>query len=228
MAQEKSERSGCLFTIINIIRSAFPKEPEILPYRKRDDFLSPAEKSFYHVLVSALSDEAVICPKIRLGDIFFVNTRENRISHINRISSKHVDFLICEPDSMNPIAGVELDDSSHARSNREARDEFVERAFAAAELPLIRFTAKRHYYPEELVSQIRPMLNKAPDQPPPTSESGHIRIEPTEVDFTGEPICPKCGIKMVLRTAKSGQHRGKQFYGCPNFPKCRETFAYNK
>jgi predicted RNA-binding Zn-ribbon protein involved in translation (DUF1610 family) len=35
------------------------------------------------------------------------------------------------------------------------------------------------------------------------------------------PICPKCGAKLVLRTAKKGANIGNQFYGCSNFPKCR-------
>ncbi len=36
-----------------------------------------------------------------------------------------------------------------------------------------------------------------------------------------EKICPRCGGKLVLRTAHRGDHAGKQFYGCSNFPKCR-------
>lgn len=34
-------------------------------------------------------------------------------------------------------------------------------------------------------------------------------------------ICPKCGGKLVLRTAAKGTNTGKQFFGCTNFPKCR-------
>lgn len=37
----------------------------------------------------------------------------------------------------------------------------------------------------------------------------------------GKKICPKCGAEVVLRTAKKGEHKGEQFYGCSNFPKCR-------
>jgi hypothetical protein len=33
-------------------------------------------------------------------------------------------------------------------------------------------------------------------------------------------VCPKCGGRMVSRTAKNS---GKQFLGCANFPKCRHT-----
>lgn len=36
-------------------------------------------------------------------------------------------------------------------------------------------------------------------------------------------ICPSCGNKLILRTAKKGVNIGKNFYGCSNFPKCRYT-----
>ena len=35
-----------------------------------------------------------------------------------------------------------------------------------------------------------------------------------------EPFCPKCGSKMVLRTAKKGSHSGQKFWGCSKFPNC--------
>ena len=34
-------------------------------------------------------------------------------------------------------------------------------------------------------------------------------------------ICPYCGGKLVLRTAKQGPYAGNQFYGCSNYPKCK-------
>lgn len=34
-------------------------------------------------------------------------------------------------------------------------------------------------------------------------------------------ICSKCGCEMVLRTAKTGENAGKQFWGCSGFPRCR-------
>lgn len=35
-----------------------------------------------------------------------------------------------------------------------------------------------------------------------------------------ERVCPRCGGKLVLRTAKKGDHVGEQFWGCSNHPKC--------
>ena len=40
------------------------------------------------------------------------------------------------------------------------------------------------------------------------------------------PLCPKCEIPMDLRLAKKGRNAGKEFWGCTNFPKCRETLPY--
>ncbi len=40
---------------------------------------------------------------------------------------------------------------------------------------------------------------------------------------TGEPACPKCGSRMVMRTAKKGENAGASFWGCPQYPACRGT-----
>lgn len=34
-------------------------------------------------------------------------------------------------------------------------------------------------------------------------------------------VCPKCGGKLILRTAAKGPNAGKRFYGCSNYPRCR-------
>lgn len=40
-------------------------------------------------------------------------------------------------------------------------------------------------------------------------------------DGTTEERCPRCGGRLVLRTAAKGSRQGKQFLGCSNYPKCR-------
>ncbi len=51
-------------------------------------------------------------------------------------------------------------------------------------------------------------------------------VEPPDLPSTGAgsgqaPFCPKCGQRMVLRTAENGANKGKRFWGCVNYPKCR-------
>jgi restriction system protein len=41
--------------------------------------------------------------------------------------------------------------------------------------------------------------------------------------FGKAPFCPKCGSKMVLRTAKRGTHAGESFWGCPTYPEYNGT-----
>jgi predicted RNA-binding Zn-ribbon protein involved in translation (DUF1610 family) len=36
-------------------------------------------------------------------------------------------------------------------------------------------------------------------------------------------VCPKCGSKLVERTAKKGPNAGSAFLGCEDFPQCRFT-----
>ena len=41
--------------------------------------------------------------------------------------------------------------------------------------------------------------------------------------YDNPAVCPWCGGKLIVRTAKKGANIGKQFYGCSNYPKCRYT-----
>jgi ssDNA-binding Zn-finger/Zn-ribbon topoisomerase 1 len=61
------------------------------------------------------------------------------------------------------------------------------------------------------LTAVTPSPPKAKSPPPQSSQA----VEP--------PICPKCGVTMVVRTAGRGTRKGSQFYGCPNFPRCREA-----
>jgi hypothetical protein len=85
------------------------------------------------------------CPKVGLGNLFYVKRDDysKYQTYTNRVDRKHVDFLLCDPRTMRPLDGLELDDRSHQRSDRQQRDEFVESVFTAARLPLVRIPANR-------------------------------------------------------------------------------------
>lgn len=212
-----TERPGCLASFLRWLGIA-GREPGAMPYHVRADFLSPAELSFYHVLRLDAGDWAVVCPKVGLGEIFFARTgqyRQNR-TWMNRIDQKHVDFLLCDPKTMQPLLGVELDDASHRRPDRQKRDMFVERAFAAARLPLTRVAVQAKYDARELSAYLREKVATAAT--PSTAEVRPMAGPPAGGEV---PLCPNCGSPMVVRLAKEGAHRGERFWGCPRFPKCR-------
>ena len=37
------------------------------------------------------------------------------------------------------------------------------------------------------------------------------------------PVCPRCGSQMIRRTAGRGKNKGKDFWSCSTFPRCRGT-----
>lgn len=211
-----NEKSGCLSVIFPFLkRSQKETISKVLPYRLRDDFLSSAEFSFYKVLFSLVGTRLTIQSKVRLADVFFVARPNENVAYFNRIAQKHLDFLVCDSVTMKPLFGVELDDSSHKRNDRQERDEFVESVCKVAGLPLLRLPVQREYNSREIAAQIAPFV----------SEKISVSVPPQpEVNkqVSSVPVCPKCGIPMVLRTVAQGEHKGKQFYGCQNYPRCRE------
>lgn len=196
-----------------------------LPYALRDDFLSPAELSFYKVLQQAVGDKAVICTKVALKDLFFVTAgdRNEKTMFTNYIARKHVDFVLCTKETIKPICGIELDDSSHQRKDRVKRDSFVEKVFDTAKLPLIRYRNKWTYTLEEIIEKLTPILDTYEGRI--KADSDESLIDNTGLDVTQDkiPICKKCGIPMVLRMSSRGSNKGQSFYGCSNYPQCRET-----
>src|ERR1041384_4700228 len=95
-----------------------------LPYQLREHFLSPAELNFYDVLREVVGSRATLRTKVRLSDLFLVKKDDpsrHRI-YTNKIDRKHIDFLVCDSATMRPLVGIELDDKSHQRADRQERD----------------------------------------------------------------------------------------------------------
>ena len=128
-----------------------------------------------------------------------------------KINRKHVDFLICDNETLKPIVGIELDDSTHQRQDRQLRDQFLDQVFETAKLPLIHIKVKQVYAISDLQENLKKYINEK-----------HKVINVVSQSRTSVPICPKCQIEMVIRETKKGKHAGQKFYGCINYPRCRQ------
>ncbi len=131
---------------------------DVPDYRLRDDFLSRAELAFLRVLRVAVGDRAAVLCKVNLGDLFFSPRRWRERIDRNRINRKHVDFLLCDTATMKPLCAIELDDSSHDREDRIARDAFVDGVFASAGLALLHVRVRAVYSAHELSGLLSPHL----------------------------------------------------------------------
>lgn len=197
---------GCLTAIFRLF-GIKPNQETVtsLPYRRRDSLLTPAEHHFYLSLLQAVDNRAVIVPKVGLQDVFFITDKEKYQHYRNRISTRHIDFLICETGTLRPLFGIELDDSSHNRAETQRLDLFKNMVFEAALLPLVRFPLKGTFYIEEIKAKLQPYFEQN---------------EKTETP----PLCPNCKVPMVRKTARQGEHKGQDFWACPNYPTCTKLF----
>jgi hypothetical protein len=121
--------------------------------------LTPAEKTFLDALDSAVGSQYRIFTKVRLADLInpkvSKSTASERTTAFNRIKSKHVDFVLCDPESMAVKFVVELDDKSHLRKDRATRDVFVDEALKSAGIQVIRFAAKAGYSAKDIADKLR-------------------------------------------------------------------------
>jgi len=130
-------------------------------YQLKQALFTPAERSFLAVLERALPPGVRVFGKVRLADIFGVKSgaeKGERQGAFNRISRKHVDFLLVRTDDLAPLAGVELDDRSHEEEDRQARDALVDEVFRSAGLPLLHVPVQKAYDPGDLRSKVSALL----------------------------------------------------------------------
>ena len=118
------------------------------PYVAAPALLTPAERAFFLALRQAVGSEHVLFATVRLADILDLEpgaSGKHRWKAFTSISSKHADFVVCDPRSFRVLGVVELDDSSHRQRHRRERDAFFDAAFAAAGIPVWRVPVQRGY-----------------------------------------------------------------------------------
>ncbi|MBF0195360.1 MAG: DUF2726 domain-containing protein [Magnetococcales bacterium] len=117
-------------------------------YESTDSLFNKAEIEPYKALKEAVIDKYHIIGKVRVADLIKPEGKrgdEGWQTAFNRITQKHVDFVLCDPDDLNVKAVVELNDKSHLRQDRKKIDLFLEEAFQEANIPFLQFRAQREY-----------------------------------------------------------------------------------
>jgi hypothetical protein len=187
---------------------------ERLPYRLRENFLSTRELALFRVLQVMVKRHYIICPKVALNDIFYIVRPNENVHFFNKIFRKHVDFLLCEPDSLRPAIGIELIKPVARNELREA-DQFLEDLFLSAGLPLVHVPSGDHYSEDDLAELFQGAITKV-------KETGSLRAA-AKTDSV--PMCPVCGRMMVLRVHRNGPSAGRKYYGCMDSPRCSGVVA---
>lgn len=134
--------AGCLVVVVLAMLSLRESLP---PYERRGVLLSPTEINFLRTLNLAVREDWLVFSMVRLSDIIKVRakTRRGMLWH-NRILGKHLDFVLCDYETLEVKLAIELDDRTQPRK-RTSRDRFVSTALTAAGLPLLRVKVMEKY-----------------------------------------------------------------------------------
>ena len=108
-------------------------------YKAKKYFFTKNELYFYRELLESTREMNVtVFSKVRLADIIDPDVSPDYWqAAFHKIMAKHVDFLVCDSKVIRPLLVIELDDSSHQRVDRIARDAFVDSALEYARIPIL-------------------------------------------------------------------------------------------
>lgn len=156
-------------TIVAGTRAAVAPKPEewsdvINRYSLRPSLFNRSEGHFYRALRLAAAHNYFIFAKVRLLDICD-DIPGRSWSAMNRISAKHVDFVLCDPATLRPLVAFEVDGPSHTRRDRVERDAFVDAFFDQIGLPLVRVPANSWFEPADLSRRIDAAIGVGATQP---------------------------------------------------------------
>jgi len=130
-----------------------------VPYEKVETLLTPAEINFLRSLELAVRSDWMIFSMVRLADVIKVRSRTRKFqAWQNRIFGKHLDFVLCDIETLEVKLAIELDDSSHQRRDRHKRDRFVNSALTSAGLPMLRVPVEAKYETAEIRKMIEQSL----------------------------------------------------------------------
>jgi ssDNA-binding Zn-finger/Zn-ribbon topoisomerase 1 len=205
-----------VIVLIILVRIAFPgllgrSGPA---YTRRYSLFTATEFRFLQVLRKALPTGLEIFAKVRVADVLQpvqeLDPKAWRAA-FNRITGKHLDFVLCDRESGRLLCAIELNDRSHERVDRRERDALIASACAGAGFPLLMLPVQRDYDPESLNATILEAMGKHP--------APQVSIQCPATGAT----CPRCGGALEPRMARRGSRAGSAFLACERFPACRYT-----
>jgi len=190
------------------------KNPERLPYRLRVPFLASTELALFRALTELMGERYTICPKVSLNDVFYIVRPNENVHFFNKFFRKHVDFLLCDRQTLIPAFGVEIVRPISKNEARES-DKFLDDLFTNAGLPLVHVPSSDVYDPSEVITLFQLAVSKI-------GGSNPLRVE-RHTDFV--PNCPVCGKMMVLRIERNSKGLARKYYGCMDSPRCAGLVA---
>lgn len=131
------------------------KELQQSPYQAKR-IMTIHEQNFYKYL-KPVADELglILLCQVTLSEI--IQVPKGTVNYLNwfyKISSKHIDFVLCD-SVFFPVLAIELDDSSHDKPKRKERDQQVNTFLQRAGIKIIHF---RNWTPNQIRKDITEII----------------------------------------------------------------------
>ena len=111
--------------------------PKPLPeYRRKSAVMTHPEIYAFGLLRELFGEKYEVFPQVALVSVIDKLTQNSYRNELFRV----IDFMIASKDTFSPLILIELNDSSHGRSDRAERDRKVREICERAGLPLVGFT----------------------------------------------------------------------------------------
>ena len=151
VATSETPREGGTIKTTKTDLSLVPDDIQKLTFYPRS-LLTPTEFAFFRALKEACGAEYHILTKIGLWAL--IESKNDYIAW-RKISQKHIDFVLCDPNSMLPVLAIELDDWTHNSPKRKAKDAEKDYILQRAVMPILRILPNETYDVQELAEVIR-------------------------------------------------------------------------
>ena len=209
-----------VFVVLTVIVLSRPQggSTTTFTYDKNFSLLSSTEKAFLRTLEPLLDETFRIFVKVRLADLIQVRHQAEQGADrqtLARINATTIDFVICNAEDLSIVGAIDLADGSFSETDTTLSDALIDKAAAAAQLPLVRLPARLQYQAEEIADLLTTSL-KLPE---------HTGSKPAISEYGS---CPTCGEPLMLLKAKHGENIGKYFLGCSNSPECKYLSPLNE
>lgn len=109
-----------------------------LPYRKKQYFLTNNEHNFLHSIERIVENKYYVFPQVHFSEIICADGQQNfRNPYFQKIVYKSADFVLFDKQTVLPVLVIEVDDSTHNRSDRVERDDFINSVLEKCGIPIV-------------------------------------------------------------------------------------------
>lgn len=152
-----------LVVVVAIIASRFMDSNNPYPFSKKTSLFTQIERSFLTLIERAVGDDYKVMNRVKLTDIVEVKAgvaNNAKRSAMLSANAKFIDYVLCDKDTMDIIAAIDLVNNNGKTGHKAKKDWFVTGALESAGIPHVRIKIKPGYKVKDIKECINFKIGK--------------------------------------------------------------------